>query len=65
MVRTVDFYHNTMPQKRTKAKTGVNIGLTIQHHDYYGKEVDPGLAGMLTRDRNTENESVDDSVRSD
>ena len=48
-----------------KAKTGVNVGLTIQHHDYYGEEVDPGLAAILRRDRNTENDSVNDSVRSD
>ena len=54
-----------MPRKRKKAKAGVNVGLTIQHHDYYGEEVDPGLAAMLRRDRNTENESVDASVRSD
>ena len=54
-----------MPWKRKKDKTGVNVGLTIQHHDYYGEEVDPGLAAMLRRNRNTENESVDASVRSD
>ena len=54
-----------MPRKRKKAKTGVNIGFTIQHHDNYGEEVDPGLAAMLRRDRNTENKSVDASVRSD
>ena len=48
-----------------KAKTGVNVGHTIQHHDYYGEEVDPCLAAMLRRDQNTENESVDASVRSD
>ena len=52
-------------RKGTKAKTGVNAGLTIQHHDYYGEEVDPGLATILRRDRNTENESVDAIVRSD
>ena len=54
-----------MPRKRKKAKTGVNVGLTIQHHDYYGEEVDPGLATMLRRDCNKENESVDASVRYD
>ena len=54
-----------MPRKRKNAKTGVNLGLTIQHHDYYGEEVDPGLAAMLRRDHNTENESVDAIVRSD
>ena len=54
-----------MPRKRKKAKTGVNVGITIQHHDYYGEEVDPGLAAILRPDRNTENESLDAIVRSD
>ena len=54
-----------MHRKQKKAKTGVNVGLTIQHHDYYGEEVDHGLSAMLRRNRNTENESVDASVRSD
>ena len=54
-----------MSRKRKKAKTGVNIGLTIRHHDYYGEEVDPDLAAMLRRNRNLEKYSVDSSVRSD
>ena len=53
-----------MPRKRKKAKAGVNVGLMIQHHDYYGEEVDPGLAAMLRRNRNTENDSVYAIVRS-